>query len=153
MVKLEFELFILGGILMKKLFTKIRDKCAKERKKYPMHMILALIAIFEGFNLVFDNDYFLYPPYLREEMNSNIIGTVAIITGLLIIHWCFNDKRTDKANKHLLAFLSAFFAFETIAEIIQIYAPQHNQHVITAGFVNFALLCIALSLEKVTSDK
>lgn len=114
-------------------------------------MILALIAIFEGFNLVFDNDYFLYPPYLRQEMNNDIIGGIAIITGVLIVCWCFNSHRTDKLNKFLLAFLSAFFMFETIAEVIQIYAPQHNQHVITAGAVNFALFCIAFSLEKVTS--
>lgn len=114
-------------------------------------MILALIAIFEGFNLVFDNDYFLYPPYLRQEMNNDIIGGIAIITGVLMVCWCFNNKRTDKLNKFLLAFLSAFFMFETIAEAIQIYAPQHNQHVITAGAVNFALFCIAFSLEKVTS--
>lgn len=137
-------------------FKHIRDQCKiyiKSMKQFWLHAILGLIAIFEGLNLLFDNDYFLYPPYLREEMNSDIIGVFAITAGIIILKWCINQDRTEKWNRNSLALLCAFFMFETIAEAIQIYAPEHNPHVIIAGGVNFALFCIALSLEHVDPDK
>ena len=137
-------------------FNHIRDRCklnAKSIKQYWLHAILGFVAIFEGLNLLFDNNYFLYPPYLRQEMNSDIVGAYAIITGILIIKWCINEKRTGIWNRNSLALACSFFMFETIAETIQIFAPEHNPHVIIAGGVNFALFCIALSLERVDSDK
>ena len=137
-------------------FNHIRDRYKlnlSDIKQYWLHAILGFVAIFEGLNLLFDNNYFLYPPYLREEMNSDIVGAFAIVTGILIIMWCISKNHTGSWNRNALALACAFFMFETIAETIQIFAPEHNPHVIIAGGVNLALFCIALSLENVDSNK
>lgn len=130
----------------------IRDQCyyfSRSIKEHWLHAILGAIAIVEGIILIFNNKYFIYPPYLQQEMNNDLVGLIAIIFGYRIIRWCTDPNRTNVQNRNLLIIASSFFAFISVAEIIQCFAPNCSPHVIMASAVNFALLVITFSLASV----
>lgn len=130
----------------------IRDQCyyfCTSIKEHWLHAILGATAIIEGIILIFNNQYFIYPPYLQQEMNNDLVGLIAILFGYRIIKWCTDPNRTNVQNRNLLITASAYFAFISVAEIIQWFAPNCSPHVIMASAVNFALLVITFSLASV----
>lgn len=142
--------------MINRLKRRIRDQCYycwKSIKEHWLHAILGLTAIVEGIILILNNQYFIYPPYLQQEMNNDLVGLIAILFGYRLIKWCVDNNRTSVQNRNLLIIASAFFAFISVAEIIQCFAPNCSPHVIMASAVNFALLVITFNLASVKKDQ
>lgn len=115
----------------------------------PFHSILGAVMIAFGIYLIFEDQYFDWPPQALKLVNSDFFGTWAIFDGLGILYVVFSTVELPRADFTWLLSTAAFLGFESAMELAHVCLglPRH-----TAGFVililGFLLLTFALTKKR-----
>lgn len=98
---------------MNVFFTRVRGVL----EHHPLHILLALVMIGLGAFLIANDDYFTWPPTLRDVVNSDFFGTWAIFNGLGLLYVAFCKPWPYRANLIWLMSTAGFLGCETAMEI------------------------------------
>lgn len=115
----------------------------------PFHSILGAVMIAFGIYLIFEDQYFDWPPQALAVVNSDFFGAWSFFDGLGLIYVVLSPVPLPRADFTWLMSAAAFLGFEAAMEIahVALGLPRH-----TGGFiilvVGFLLLTFALTKHK-----
>lgn len=112
---------------------------------HPQHEILALGMILIGLILIFNDDYFFWPPFAVGFLNDDLVGGVFLVDGILLLKWALSTSSKIYANRNLLVITAGLLAFEATAEFCHGYVSG-RPHMFTAGFLEVVVLLFVFSI-------
>lgn len=116
---------------------------------HPLHIILGVITVIIGLFLIFDDDYFFWPPDLGDVLNSDFFGTWALFTGLGIIYVAVQKFIPSQANTIWLLSECGFMGTMCGLEISHgLIIHTDGDHLILFGIVLFGMLLFTLDVIK-----
>lgn len=125
---------------MKNLLTLL-SKIAERLSYHPIHIILGLVTGAIGICLIWDDNYYFWPPGMTSFFNSDCIGTWALFTGLGLIYVAVQKVIPSNANIIWLLSQCGFVGGETFLEFAH-GIITHNDHMITFAFAMFGYLLL-----------
>lgn len=109
------------------------------------HVILGLDLLMIGFNLVLDNGYFLFPPFMIPIMNDDLVGMIGIGIGVGLLVWSGQGGWNVHVNRWLLVGACTFLTCITCFELMHAVHFQ-MPHSISASINDVIILMFALNL-------
>lgn len=125
---------------MKNLLNLL-SKIAERLSYHPIHIILGLVTGAIGICLIWDDNYYFWPPGMTSFFNSDCIGTWALFTGLGLIYVAVQKVIPSNANIIWLLSQCGFVGGETFLEFAH-GIITHNDHMITFAFAMFGYLLL-----------
>ena len=117
------------------------SKIAERLNYHPVHIILGLVTSTIGIYLIWNDDYYFWPPGMTSFFNSDCIGTWALLTGLGLIYVAVQKAVPSTANNIWLLSQCGFTGGETFLEFVH-GIIANNSHMITFSFAMFGYLLI-----------
>lgn len=127
-------------MIMKNLLNLL-SKIAERLSYHPIHIILGLVTGAIGICLIWDDNYYFWPPGMTSFFNSDCIGTWALFTGLGLIYVAVQKVIPSNANIIWLLSQCGFVGGETFLEFAH-GIITHNDHMITFAFAMFGYLLL-----------
>lgn len=125
---------------MKNLLNLLSN-IAERLSYHPVHIILGLVTSTIGICLIWDDNYYFWPPGMTSFFNSDCIGTWALFTGLGLIYVAVQKVIPSNANIIWLLSQCSFVGGETFLEFAH-GIITHNDHMITFAFAMFGYLLL-----------
>ena len=113
--------------------------------EHPQHEILALGMVLIGLILIFNDDYFFWPPFMISFLNDDLVGGVFVVDGILLLKWALSTSGKIYANRNLLVITAGLLAFEATAEFCHGYVSG-RPHMFMAGFLEVIVLLFVFSI-------
>lgn len=112
---------------------------------HPQHEILALGMVLIGLILIFNDDYFFWPPFMISFLNDDLVGGVFVVDGILLLKWALSTSGKIYANRNLLIMTAGLLAFEATAEFSHGFIA-HKPHMLIAGVAETVILLFTFSI-------
>lgn len=129
---------------MKNLLNLL-SKIAERLSYHPVHIILGLVTGAIGICLIWDDNYYFWPPGMTSFFNSDCIGTWALFTGLGLIYVAVQKAIPSQANLIWLLSQCAFVGGESFLEFAH-GIVTHNDHLIAFSFAMFGYLLLTFGV-------
>ena len=112
-------------------------------KKYSMHTVLGIGLIGIGIWLIVNDRFFIWPPELLDLANDDIWGFSFILTGLGLLLWVTDDKRTARWGKILLSVTSWLMTYLTVYQFLIWTVTGHYMSWISNAIITAIVLIVA----------
>lgn len=121
----------------------------KERLvNHPLHFLLAYFSIGYGLILIFNDNYYFWPPDQAPMYNSDFVGTWGLFTGIGLIYVAIQKNLPRKGNLAWLLSQCAFLGFETGLELAH-GLVSHNAHMMSFSLCLSVLLLLTFYIIRV----
>jgi hypothetical protein len=88
-------------------------------KQNPFHSMIGLFEIAIGLHLIFNNQYFRWPPMFARIANDDIVGAIFVIVGAGMLYWVYDKQRAARLDHALL------IASATCMTVLTFYQLMH----------------------------
>lgn len=112
-------------------------------KKYSMHIVLGIGLIGIGIWLIVNDLFFIWPPELLDFANDDIWGFSFILTGLGLLLWVTDNKRTVRWGKILLSVTSWLMTYLTVYQFLIWTVTGHYMSWISNAIITAIVLLVA----------
>lgn len=112
-------------------------------KKYSMHIVLGIGLIGIGIWLIVNDRFFIWPPELLDFANDDIWGFSFILTGLGLLLWVTDNKRTVRWGKILLSVTSWLMTYLTVYQFLIWTVTGHYMSWISNAIITAIVLIVA----------
>ncbi|MBP2057026.1 hypothetical protein J2Z60_000188 [Lactobacillus colini] len=120
---------------------------------HPLHLLLGYIAICLGLILIFNDNYYFWPPYAAHFFNSDFVGAWGLFSGVGVTYVAAQSSFPIQANQVWLISLCGFFGFETGLELSHAIALADSHMLVTSLLFSGFLFLTFIAIRKDTHIK
>lgn len=110
----------------------------------PMHTTLGVGFIGIGMYLMQHDDYFKWPPHLRDWANSDLFGAWIMLLGMAFLIWVVAGGRSVRWNRFIIVASAATLGFLAVYQLLHAIATgQDNMPWISNAVITVQILILA----------